>query len=514
MAKVMVSNMKFTDKKRSFALLLAALTLSTAALGSCGDAETGKTDGSTDSQPSGETEAVTEENPRFAIRENIPADANFGGYEFRIQSRDADHHMKELSAEAENGETINDAVFRRNTAVEERLNIKLVPIYETEAPETYPPEVIRKNVMAGSDYCDIALVHTLHAGTLAASGLLYNWYDIPYVDFTKPWWNKSVSDELTIGGRLYLAVSDLCLSAIDYAWCMVYNKELAANYDFADIYDLVNDGKWTIDRMDDMIADISTDLNGDGTFDDQDLYGFTTHDNSAIVNWMFALGQKVTTTDKDGIPQLTLNTERMVSIVEKVDALLHDGHQTYVVNDNYTAKLNISHDHAVASMFDQGKTLFAALRIYVIDELRNMQANFGIIPFPKYDEAQEAYYTHVDGHAPLICIPKTITDAERTGVVLEALSAESYRTCVPAVYDIVLTEKYSRDEMSVHMLDLILGGRTQNFGYVYESGNMQWSLTLLMKQGSKDFASYYKKNEKAALKGYDKIIKAHLEIDD
>jgi hypothetical protein len=295
---------------------------------------------------------------------------------------------------------------------------------------------------------------------------------------------------------------------------MVYNKELAANYDIGDIYQMVIDGKWTIDAFTTMLSQASVDLNGDSKYDDQDQYGFTTHDNSAIVNWMFALGQKVTQMNADGLPELVLNTERMVSIVEKVDRVLHDGNQTFAVTDAYTKSLNTSHDLGVANMFAAGKTLFAAMRIYVIDNLRSMEANFGIIPFPKYDEAQETYYTHVDGHAPLMGVPATVVDTERTGVIIECLNAESYRTCVPAMYDIVLTEKFSRDEMSVKMLDLILDGRTQNFGYVYEgSTGMQWALTNLMKSNSTDFTSYYTKREKSAVKYYNQIIEAHQNIE-
>jgi hypothetical protein len=107
-----------------------------------------------------------------------------------------------------------------------------------------------------------------------------------------------------------------------------------------------------------------------------------------------------------------------------------------------------------------------------------------------------------------------VVDTERTGVIIECLNAESYRTCVPAMYDIVLTEKFSRDEMSVKMLDLILDGRTQNFGYVYEgSTGMQWALTNLMKSNSTDFTSYYSKREKQAVKYYNQIVEAHQNIE-
>ena len=498
--------------KRTLSMLLALLTVAavTASCGSGSDVTDTATDNSADT-----TAAVTEEtNEREKIREEVPADANYNGYEFRIQSRDADHHHKELTADAENGETINDAVYRRNTAVEEKLNIKLKPIYESEAPENTPLDILRQCILAGDDYVDLALTHTIFGGQVAADGLFRNWYDLEYCDFTKPWWNKNVSDELTIGDQCYLAVGDMCISAIDYAWSMVYNKELAANYDIGDIYQMVIDGKWTVDAFTEMLAQASVDLNGDSKYDDQDQYGFTTHDNSAIVNWMFALGQKVTQMDANGLPELVLNTERMVSIVEKVDRVLHEGNQTFTVTDAYTKSLNTTHDLGVANMFAAGKTLFAAMRIYVIDNLRSMEANFGIIPFPKFDEAQETYYTHVDGHAPLMGVPATVVDTERTSVIIECLNAESYRTCVPAMYDIVLTEKFSRDEMSVKMLDLILDGRTQNFGYVYEgSTGMQWALTNLMKSNSTDFTSYYSKREKQAVKYYSQIVEAHQNIE-
>lgn len=233
--------------RRHLSLLLALLTVA-AVTASCGGEKPAV---DTAADQSTDTAAVTvETNERELIREEVPADANYAGYEFRIQSRDADHHHKELTAEAENGETINDAVYRRNTAVEEKLNIVVKPIYESEAPENNPLDILRQNILAGDDYVDLALTHTIYGGQVAADGLFRNWYDLEYCDFTKPWWNKNVSDELTIGDQCYLAVGDLCISAIDYAWSMVYNKELAANYDIGDIYQMVIDGKWTVDALD------------------------------------------------------------------------------------------------------------------------------------------------------------------------------------------------------------------------------------------------------------------------
>ena len=116
-----------------------------------------------------------------------------------------------------------------------------------------------------------------------------------------------------------------------------------------------------------------------------------------------------------------------------------------------------------------------------------MEEDFGIIPFPKYSAVQEAYYTHVDGHAPLMILPKTLTNPENAGIVLEALACESNKTVVPAVCEIVLRSKYARDEASQRMLDLILAGRVYTFGYMYDDWKgMQWTLQVLMSKKSKD----------------------------
>ena len=160
------------------------------------------------------------------------------------------------------------------------------------------------------------------------------------------------------------------------------------------------------------------------------------------------------------------------------------------------------------------QTLFAALRIYVIDNLRDMEEDFGIIPFPKYAADQEAYYTHVDGHAPLMILPKTLANPENAGIVMEALAYESSRSMVPAVYDIVLQSKYARDEASQRMLDLILEGRVYTLGYIYDDWKgMQWTLQSLMNSKSNNYASFYKSHEKTAQKQLQLVIDSYEAVE-
>lgn len=481
-------------------------------LAACSDVK--QTDNPTTAANQTESTSAAQDNPRYAVKEELP-DVKYDGYTFRILSRDTYEHLREVDSEAETGEIINDTVFRRNRAVEEKLGVTIQSVPVAEFPEDTLTNTLEKNVLAGEDAFDLALAHTVLAGGVAQKGLLYNWHDLQYVDFSKPWWNSVAVDELTINDKLYVAVSDLCISAMSFTWSMLYNKQLAKDYAIDNLYDVIKNGDWTFDYFNKTLKLVSGDLDGNGTYDDKDLYGFVTHDNSALLNWMYAFDQKVTAKAPDGSPEIVLNTEKMAGIVNGIYDLLFTGNSTYLVQGTTTTdSIYASHDIIVANMFSQDQALFAALRIFAIDQLRNMDSDYGIIPFPKYDKAQDGYYTHVDGRSALMLVPSTITDPDRTGAVIEALSAESYREIVPAYYDVVLQSKYSRDEESREMLDILMKGRTYTFAYVYDNGKgLQWSLVRLMQSKSKDFASFYSKNEVTAQKHYESVMAAYQDID-
>ncbi|MDD4773536.1 MAG: hypothetical protein PHZ09_08005 [Eubacteriales bacterium] len=496
-------------KTRNLYLRLIALLLISAflfAAAACADnAEPAVTDTGSETQIAEETEPE--------VKDDLP-ETDYNGYVFNILTRDADHHIKEVYAVELNGEVVNDAVFARNRAVEERFNTEIKSVEVGESDESTLTRFITKSVMANDNAFDLALAHTVYAGAVALEGVLYNWHDMEYTDFSKPWWNSVLADELTVKGHLFLAVSDMCISAVDYTWVMVFNKDLGREYNVENLYDAVDSKTWTLDRFSALIKTIPSDLDGDGSFGLGDLYGFATHYNSAVTNWMFALDQKVTEADEDGYPIMCVNTDKMADIVTKMYDVMHEDNSTMFFDAaTVTATGKSSHDTAVASFFAQNQTLIAALRLYVIEELRSMETDFGIIPFPMYDENQAGYYTHVDGHAPLMCLPKTLTDASRTSVIIEALSYESWKRVLPAVYDIVLESKYARDDESAAMLDIILGGRVYTFGYIYDDWKgMQWSLHSLVNSKKTDFASYYAKNEKNAQRQYDKVINMFEEL--
>jgi hypothetical protein len=114
-------------------------------------------------------------------------------------------------------------------------------------------------------------------------------------------------------------------------------------------------------------------------------------------------------------------------------------------------------------MFAANQSLFLDATLFYIAALRDMEADFGILPYPKYDEAQDKYYSRVSYYWCCV-IPVTNEDTEFTGAILEALNCESANSVVPAYYEIALKGKYSRDTESEQMLQLISDNRIVDIG--------------------------------------------------
>ncbi len=140
-------------------------------------------------------------------------------------------------------------------------------------------------------------------------------------------------------------------------------------------------------------------------------------------------------------------------------------------------------------------------------QFREMEDDYGILPLPKYDEAQENYYSHASAHSDCLAVPVLNEDFERASIILEALAAEGYKTIRPAVYDVAIKQKGARDEDSAAMIDLIYAGRTGDFADLYDEWGLVYTLDHMIGRSKiNTWASYYKTNEKASVKRLAKAV--------
>ena len=234
-------------------------------------------------------------------------DEDFEGAVFTILTYD--QCKTDVYSEEANGEVINDAVFERNQTVSERFNTEIE--VNSLATNSEVTNFINTTVMAGDEAFQLVSNHVVQLGSIIMQDLLMNWYDIPYIDFSKPWWSPSTTEDLTYGDdKAILAVGDLALSSLAATYCYFYDKSDAETYKLDDLYQVVWDGKWTIDYIMNLTKDIYNDLNGNGERDSADYYGMTHQMKSALNTYLWSCGGKVMQKNSEGIPELVYKSER------------------------------------------------------------------------------------------------------------------------------------------------------------------------------------------------------------
>ncbi|MBQ9976621.1 MAG: hypothetical protein IJP16_08920 [Clostridia bacterium] len=437
---------------------------------------------------------------RSLVKDDLP-DVNYGGREFRVVA----HMPGEVFVKEEDrnkGDLIKDAHFARTNAVENRFGVKVSIAYTGTYSEV--SSYVSKTVLSGSDEFDLLMGMAVDTGGLVTKKLFLNWHEIENIDFDKPWWSKSTVEELTYNGKCPIAVSDLNFSSITSTYCMIFNKSLAASYELGNIYDIVLDGKWTIDKLHEMVKDLYVD-DGNDTRDDNDFYGIY-HDHGSCVNtYLWSFDNPVCKKDEEGVPQVAIKTDKIDTIVTKLYDMFYNTAGVYYDID-YNNEKGIS-----KTRFYEKKSVFAiaTLSTPTGEKLRNFEDDYGIIPYPKYDENQAEYKTMADGYHSVLAVPKTVKDTEFVGTIVEALSAETWKTVTPTLYEIALKTRYLRDSESKEVLDLIIDGRTFDFGFIYDGWQgFSFALSQIFGAGNSNFQSYYDKRYKQARLQYTTVVKA------
>ena len=431
-------------KLSSTVSLLLALLLS-ANIVSCGTGTQHGANTSGSDDVTTEPESTTEPVDPASVLE-LP-DSDFKGREFRVLGNDGDRDQWdnfEIFSEAENGEVVNDAVFRRNRAIEEKYNVKIAQyLVETVDQDACLVPHIRQTVMAGEDLYDLAFTTISKIGTLPREGLVYDLNDMKNINFSKNWWNQDVNDTLSIGGKLFFTSSDFSLRDKSRAYILVYNKEMIKQNNLDDPVSLVRENKWTIDKFSEMVTQVAVDLNGDGKVDDKDQFGVGTDSYNAFATFIYGCGVTAVGKDENDIPILTLNSDRTVSAIDKVRSFFTLKNVT-VIPDQWQGKVDYDYWSVSSKGFKEGRTLFTtsfphSLKGYSSDCVND----YGIIPYPKFDESQEKHYTYADRYSMLFCIPASCADPDFAGFMLEALSAEATDTSLKAYYEISCKTKYT-----------------------------------------------------------------------
>ena len=137
-----------------------------------------------------------------------------------------------------------------------------------------------------------------------------------------------------------------------------------------------------------------------------------------------------------------------------------------------------------------------------------MENDFGIIPPPKYDEAQESYCAYLGYTIPVLFISASTPDPERTGTIMEALCTASYDNVTPQMYEIVTKLKNARDEDSSEMIEIIIRNKFIDTAHFFDVEGYGTLPRNVINTRTTNTASLVKAFERIAAKEWEKIIVA------
>ena len=456
----------------------------------------------------GTNEEIAEPGEIPRILPNLPENAYFDGFTFTVLSHREtggynwyQEEPREIISEEETGAPINDAVFRRNETLRERHGFELALVAVTDEVGA-----LRRAVSAGDDIYDAVMIYNHFVPGAVQAGILVEVGQLPFVDRSQPWWDDAV-DGMSVLGRNFLLAGDMLILDNEATNALVFNKDMMRDLGHHFPYESVKQGTWTFDALESLIRDAAVDLDGDGRMTENDQWGLVTF-NDTLHAFLVGGGGLLAEKDDRDVPFINFASEQNIRIAERAMDFLFETSFTYnVQREGWTI--------SPYRIFQENRALFMWVRLRVIETLRGMEADFGILPIPKFDEHQPEYRSVVNPYTGvLLAVPLTASDLERTSIILEAVSAESRYTLQPAYYDIVLQRQFARDVESEAMLDIIFSTRVYDIGAIYGFGNNVFiNYIELASTLSRGIATMYERRSAAFQRDIDRLVQRIEDMD-
>ena len=450
-------------KVKVLALLLAVLMLLPLAFAGCGKDEGGKKGGPSVVE---ETKEAEDTSKQYDAKIH-----DLHGHQFWFIVRELGQYqhltVNEIYAEELNGDKVNDAVFKRNSTLQEKYNCE---IHEDRVEN--PSSAVKEQLLAGEYQYDYIYDGISRLRPLSASNLLADFKELEEVNLEKAWWDQNAIEGFGIAGKAFYVTGDAGTLDERSAWVMYFNKDILEKAHFETPYKLAREGKWTIDKMYEMMEATKEDSDGNGIWEiGKDRFSYI---GEPFNNWIHvaACGLHLSRISSAGEIEIPATiSEDVLNAWAALKPLLTSPYRD--VSDSgsrFRAGLGTFYSCLSGSILNMGK----------VDTL-----NFGVLPMPKLNEEQEEYWTSINSSWCYgFAIPVTTDNApdyeengfesgrEQAGYFLEAFSYYSMGTLSVAYYEQVVKHQVIKDEESVEMMDLALKNKLYDPVVIFNFGKI------------------------------------------
>ena len=356
---------------------------------------------------------------------------------------------------------------------------------------------------AGLSICEAMTEGFTNYSTLIDYGYLMDLKTIsPYLNLSSSVWSQECIKNMSVANRLYFVAGDIMITDKMGCWSVAFNRDLIKNNNLENPYDLVDSGNWTYDKM----YELGLGVCDKSSYDPDDYFnitwGIATDSSSNYMVWQgcgVTLIQKDPTTDLPYLGPLTEGSYDAMMLTARIQF----NTEITIMQDNMKG-ITGGNFEGVIKLFQIGHALFKIGSMSVVEWMREYDSDFGVLPMPKSDPAQEKYYSSQSStFAYALAIPIYCRDTEMTAFITQALCEASTDTLLNAYYDKTLVYKGLRRVEDVKMLNLVFDGRIFDLSMVFGWAQPLMSQIAAAKNESKvksiksKYDSYKKNIDKA-----------------
>ena len=400
-------------------------------------------------------------------------DFDFGGQKISfvyVEGEEGGFTRKSISPDMDAYDESDDvvkALYERNLKIQNKYNVEIEAILGADGISGLTGAISNSlaaglpdyDVIAGFQYYDIPLATK---GYLLDYNTLAN-YDADYLDLDADYWGRSYIDAISANNRIYWITGDIALRYIGGMYCTFVNGDIYRDVlekAYGSIYNIVDNGDWTLDTFYEMMSLAYQDSNGNDIADEGDRLGWVSEicdDSEAMA---IAAGVKFSERYADGSIKIAFKSDRTVDFSKKYYDMVYSNKM-----------LSYPQTSSILAMgtFASGNTLFVVNKLFQSQVYLQELENFYVIPLPKLNKEQDNYISFLHDGCTLFGINVATDVLQATTATLEAMAQISHKDVAPIYFDSALKFQYTRDANSAKMIDLIHSTITSDFAAAWSN---------------------------------------------
>ena len=438
--------------------LMLALLMCVAVFAACKkDGETAES--SEDSASSTVETVIGEDGERYDangyLMDDLPEKADFGGLQMTVYMWEEQKAWEFVDTTTYPTALVDQALYKREINIEERFNIK-IDYFTQKGSWDFRDSFIQtlsNSVLVNDQAYDLVGQYTATTGHGVSQGLYLDLNTLENINTEKPWWPKHISSSSTLNGKLFALTGDISPTLIRNVQCMYVNTDLYESYNVAQrdksnrsIYEIVRNYDWTLENMKVLALGY---INNEGIEESEKMYGLSILNSTAPDGFLYSGGFKMVE-DKDGKIQISedVGTLKFSNWFDDVHELFQEKHQDIYYIGAATSG---------AGVFQTNRAIFYTGNVSDSQNFAQRGVQFSILPMPMRDKDQGAYYTMGSFWVTMWTAPIDVKDKAMSGLLLEALGSEAYRTVTDEIYYNLFQTRYNSggNEDSAEMFDIV-----------------------------------------------------------